>query len=119
MSFVWKKILAGALAPSALLCAAPGAPPPAPRPQGSATPAAALYRKHCATCHGKDGRAQTFKAKFNKARDLTVAPWQETVTDDRLFNSITHGLRRMPAFGKKLNQRQIESLVAHVRALKK
>lgn len=83
-------------------------------------PAAALYNKHCATCHGKDGRAKTMKAKFNKARDLTDAKWQASVTDERLFNSITQGRGgKMPSFGKKLNAGQVESLVAHVRRLKK
>ena len=82
-------------------------------------PAAALYNKHCATCHGKDGRAKTFKAKLNRARDLTDPEWQTAVTDERLFNSITHGRNRMPSFGKKLNAAQVESLVAYVRRLKK
>ena len=91
--------------------------------QGAAfadAPAVALYNKHCATCHGKDGRAKTLKAKFNKARDLTDAEWQAAVTDERLFNSITRGRGdKMPSFGKKLNAAQVESLVAHVRRLKK
>ena len=82
-------------------------------------PAAALYNKHCATCHGKDGRAKTFKAKYNKARDLTDADWQAGVTDERLFNSITRGRDKMPSFGKRLSAAQVESLVAHVRRLKK
>lgn len=33
--------------------------------------ARAIFDSKCATCHGKDGRAKTLKAKFNKARDLT------------------------------------------------
>ena len=81
--------------------------------------AAALYAKHCATCHGKDGRAKTFKAKFNKARDLTDAAWQAGAGDERLFNSITQGRGKMPAFKKKLSPAQVESLVAHVRGLGK
>jgi hypothetical protein len=32
-----------------------------------------LFEKHCDTCHGKDGRAKTFKAKFNHARNLTAS----------------------------------------------
>ena len=120
MSFVWKKVLACALVPSALLVVASVAPPAAGRAQrGAPAATAALYRKHCASCHGRDGRARTSEGKLSKARDLTVAPWQETVTDERLFNTITHGLRRMPAFGEKLSRRQIESLVYHVRRLKR
>ncbi|HYH86668.1 MAG TPA: cytochrome c [Pyrinomonadaceae bacterium] len=83
------------------------------------TDAAALYKKHCDTCHGKDGRAKTFKAKFNHARDLTDAQWQADVTDERLFNSISNGKGKMPSFKKKLTEPRIESLVVYVRGLKK
>ena len=89
------------------------------RAQG-AREAAALFKSKCATCHGKDGRARTFKAKFNSARDLTDAGWQERVTNERIFNSIANGRgSKMPAYGENLSDAQIESLVAHVRSLKK
>jgi cbb3-type cytochrome c oxidase subunit III len=78
-----------------------------------------LFAKNCATCHGKDGKAKTFKAKFNHARDLTDPKWQASVTDERLFNSITNGRGHMPAWGKKLSEPEINSLVAYVRQLKK
>ncbi|HEU4594577.1 MAG TPA: c-type cytochrome [Pyrinomonadaceae bacterium] len=81
--------------------------------------AAALFAKHCAKCHGKDGRAKTLKAKFNKARDLTDARWQKHASDERIFNSITQGGGKMPAFKKKLSSAQIERLVVYVRGLKK
>jgi mono/diheme cytochrome c family protein len=41
------------------------------------------------------------------------------VGDERIFNSIANGRERMPAFGKKLSDAQIEALVAYVRKLKK
>ncbi len=60
--------------------------------------AATLYAKQCASCHGKDGRAKTFKAKFNQARNLTEHGWQEAVSDERIFNSIANGRgKKMPA----------------------
>ncbi|MBC7932330.1 MAG: cytochrome c [Rubrivivax sp.] len=83
------------------------------------TDAAALYKKHCDTCHGKDGRSKTMKGKFKGARNLTDAQWQADVTDERLFNSISNGKGKMPSFKKKLTEAQIESLVAYVRGLKK
>jgi mono/diheme cytochrome c family protein len=76
-----------------------------------------LYSKHCASCHGKDGRAKTFKAKFNHARDLTDPLWQDEVSDERLFNSIMNGRKKMPSYKKKLSEEQINSLVAYVRTL--
>ncbi len=81
--------------------------------------ASVLFEKHCDTCHGKDGHAKTFKAKFNHARDLTDAKWQAEVSDERLFNSISNGKRKMPAWGKKFSEAQINSLVAYVRSLKR
>lgn len=78
-----------------------------------------LFAKNCATCHGKDGQSKTFKAKFNHARNLTDPEWQSSVTDERLFNSITNGRGRMPAWGKKLSDAEINSLVSYVRQLRK
>jgi len=86
----------------------------------AARTAAAIFAKECATCHGKDGQAKTFKAKFNHARNLTEAQWQNSVSDERIFNSINNGKgKKMPAFGKKLSEEEINSLVPYVRGLKK
>ena len=79
-----------------------------------------LYSKHCATCHGSDGRSKTFKGKLKHARDLTDAEWQARVSDERIFNSINNGRgSKMPAFEKKLSESQINALVGYVRQLKK
>jgi len=86
-------------------------------PAGQPITAAELYAKHCASCHGKDGRARTFKAKFNHARDLTDPLWQDEVSDERLFNSIMNGKKKMPSYRKKLTEEQINSLIAYVRTL--
>lgn len=84
--------------------------------------AAQLYGKYCSSCHGKDGRAKTVKAKFNHARDLADSKWQDDASDERIFNSIMNGRNQrgnMPAFSKKLNEREAEALVTYVRGLKK
>ena len=81
------------------------------------TSAPAIYAKQCASCHGKDGRARTFKAKFNHARDLTDPMWQDEVSDERLFNSIMNGKKKMPAYRKKLSEEQVNLLIAYVRRL--
>jgi mono/diheme cytochrome c family protein len=89
-------------------------PSPAPRD------AAAIFESKCATCHGKDGRAKTLKAKFNKARNLTDAAWQAEVSDERIYNSIANGRgKKMPAFAAKLSRAELEGLVGYVRGLKK
>ena len=84
----------------------------------TADDARTLFASECAACHGKDGKAKTFKAKFNHARNLTDPTWQAEVTDERLYNSIHNGKGKMPSFGKKLSDQQINALVAYVRTLK-
>ena len=80
-----------------------------------------LYRRHCVSCHGNDGRAKTSKGKFSHARDLADAQWQANVSDERIFNSIMNGRNvrgNMPAFSNKLNEKEVNSLVGFVRGLK-
>jgi mono/diheme cytochrome c family protein len=74
---------------------------------------------NCASCHGKDSRAKTFKAKFNHARDLTPAKWQMAISDKHIFESILKGTSKMPAFQKKLSEADIAALTSYVRTLKK
>lgn len=79
----------------------------------------AVFLKNCATCHGKDGRAKTFKARFNRARNLTDPAWQESITDEHIYKSILKGKKKMPAFKNKLSKDEIGALVSYVRMLKK
>src|SRR6266498_3373404 len=85
----------------------------------TARSAAELYAKNCASCHGRDGRGKTFKGKLKHARDLANSEWQGNVSDERLFNSIMNGKGKMPVYGKKLAEQEIDALVAYVRGLKK
>ena len=77
-----------------------------------------LYRKQCSKCHGMDGRAQSSKAKFAHARDLTDTKWQDDVTDERIFNSIMNGRNvrgNMPKFADRLSEAEVNGLVTFVR----
>lgn len=76
--------------------------------------AGALFAQSCAKCHGANGGGKTMRG-----RNLTDAKWQAKVSDERIFNSIANGKDRMPAFGKKYSDAQIDALVAYVRKLKK
>ena len=87
------------------------APPAAPD-------AASLFNSQCAKCHGRDGRAKTARGRQTRTRDFTSADWQNDVSDERIFNSISRGKGKMPAF-KKLSDAQIDSLVSYVRRLRK
>jgi mono/diheme cytochrome c family protein len=81
--------------------------------------AIALYSGNCASCHGPDGRAKTSRGRRNHSRDIRDPEWQERVSDERIFNSILNGKGKMPGYGKKLSEKEIDSLVAHVRGLRK
>jgi mono/diheme cytochrome c family protein len=81
--------------------------------------AKAAYDAKCAKCHGKDGRAKGLINKAKGVRNLTDAKWQEDISDERLFNSISNGRGKMPSFKKKLSEAEIDALVAYVRRLKK
>jgi mono/diheme cytochrome c family protein len=50
---------------------------------------------------------------------MTDGQWQNDVTDERLFNSISNGRNKMPSFKKQLSEAQIDALVAYVRRLKR
>ena len=77
-----------------------------------------LFEKHCDTCHGKDG-GKTLKAKFTRVKNLADPKWQEEVSDEHIFNSISNGKGKMPAWGKRFSEPQIDALVSYVRKLKK
>ncbi len=78
-----------------------------------------LYNLYCVTCHGRDGRAQTRKGRSTRARNLADGAWQDRATDERIFNVVSNGKGKMPAFGKKLSEGETDSLVQYVRSLKK
>jgi mono/diheme cytochrome c family protein len=81
--------------------------------------ARSTYNSKCASCHGRDGRANSMHARHEKARDLTTAEWQDSVSDERIYNSISNGKGKMPGFKKKLSDAQIDELVNYVRRLRR
>ena len=78
-----------------------------------------MYNQSCAKCHDRDGQAKSVRGKLTHARDLTDAQWQQKVSDERIFNVISNGKGKMPAFGKKFSEAEINELVNYVRSLKK
>ena len=79
-----------------------------------------LFARHCVICHGSDGRAKTSKGKRTHTRNLAAAEWQDSVSDERIFNSINNGRgSNMPKFNKKLSDSQIDALVSYVRQFKR
>jgi cytochrome c6 len=81
--------------------------------------ARSVYNGKCASCHGRDGRARSAKAKREHARDMSSGEWQDSVSDERIYNSISNGKGKMPGFKKKLSDAQIDELVNYVRRLRR
>ena len=84
----------------------------------------ANWTKHCASCHGKDGKGQTKAGKMAGVKDQTDAQYQAGLNDDKMFTAIKEGLKegakeKMKPFKDKLSDDEIKALIAHVRSLKK
>jgi mono/diheme cytochrome c family protein len=102
---------------AALLLAPAGPPLPGPEP------GRALYRAHCATCHGADGRGGAWRARLLWLRpgDLTT-PEAAALSPTYLADLLRHGGASlgkpgMPSFGFALSDAEIQAVVEYLRAL--
>jgi mono/diheme cytochrome c family protein len=75
------------------------------------------YKRKCAACHGASGDGDTMLGKNLKIRSLRSSDVQKK-SDEELFNIISKGRYKMPAFDHKLSKDQIHDLVRHIRSLK-
>jgi mono/diheme cytochrome c family protein len=82
------------------------------------------WEKHCAKCHGQDGKGKTGTGKELGVKDYTDAKVQGVMTNNiRMLIAIRHGVKegektRMPAFGETLSVDEMKALVQYVRGLK-
>ncbi|MDY0248667.1 MAG: cytochrome c [Pseudomonas sp.] len=77
----------------------------------------ALYSKHCAKCHGKEGRANTLRGWFTSAQDLTDPKWQAETLDSDILDALEKGPRSMPSYANKLSIVEQNSLLKVIRDL--
>jgi len=109
-------ILIAALATSALALGGCGRPDPAKRPErpGEVRDFGLLYGRHCAGCHGADG-------KLGPAPPLNDPLFLAIATDDDLSRVVTAGRKGtlMPAFAREhggpLTPPQVQAMVAGLR----
>jgi mono/diheme cytochrome c family protein len=79
-----------------------------------------LYREHCADCHGLDGRGNTVREMGQPYADLTDDSWKFGGEDSSIANAIREGsFGLMPAYQEKLNEQQIQALVAYLKVLRR
>lgn len=76
----------------------------------------ALYRAHCASCHGNDGRSNTKQGRETEASDLTDPGVKGNATDKNI-RIITNGKGEMPGFKRKLSTAQIASVARYIKGL--
>jgi mono/diheme cytochrome c family protein len=84
---------------------------------------AELFDKKCATCHGKDGKAETAMGRKLNMRNLSDPKVQASATDAQWERVIVEGVKGaggknvMPA--TKLTDAEVKELVKLVRGFKK
>jgi cytochrome c6 len=82
------------------------------------------WEKHCAKCHGTDGKGDTKMGKKLEVKDYTDAKVQAEMKDDEMAKVIKEGRKegdktKMKPFSEFLNDEEIKAMVAYVRTLKK
>ena len=77
-----------------------------------------LYVQECAACHGSAGKGDGPRASELKvdAADLS-SPAVQKQSDRVLFSKITEGKKPMPAFGSKLQDKDLWMVIGYVRTL--
>lgn len=85
-----------------------------------------MFGSKCASCHGKDGKAQTEKGKQMQMRDLADPDFQK-LTDDQMKKAISEGLKRdkggvkqeMDGYKDDVKGPELDALVKYLREFKK
>jgi mono/diheme cytochrome c family protein len=86
------------------------------------------YNIYCAPCHGLAGEGDGLVAK--RAQELQQGTWAFPPTSlhseavrpqpvGQLFNTITNGVRKMPAYGAQISVQDRWAIVLYVRALQR
>lgn len=73
-----------------------------------------VFKSKCAMCHGADGKGQTAMGKKYNIKDLASQDVQSK-SDADLKDIIVKGKDKMPAYGGKLTDDQINGLVNYIR----
>lgn len=79
-----------------------------------------LYKKYCASCHGKEGLGDGVKARSLETfpGDFSGAFYQNQ-TDGEHFYKTKMGRDEMPAYDKKVSDEDIWNMVNYMRTFKK
>jgi cytochrome c553 len=91
--------------------------------RSQAADAKANYQKHCAKCHGADGKGDTKTGKKMGVKDYTNPVLQDRLKDPEAFKAIKEGVKERGKVVMKptagLTDQEIKDLVAYLRKFKK
>jgi cytochrome c6 len=117
-------LLAASLAVATV--ASSGAEGPADEKSASpATPPAELWQRHCAKCHGADGKGDTSLGRRLGVKDYTSARVQAKLKDSQMAESTISGIydhegqARMRAYRGEFTPQEVAELVAYIRKFKR
>jgi mono/diheme cytochrome c family protein len=82
--------------------------------KGSQQKAKELFSKHCARCHGEDGKAETQEGLNLGATDLTSERLKK-MSQAKIASTIKEGKGAMPSFSKELSRSEISLLANYVK----
>jgi len=88
-------------------------------PSAAAERGQELFDLHCALCH--EGPTPDLKKQPPRLEHLFAAkqlPSGAPASDVQVRKTIVEGLRTMPAFDKRLNEQELDDLVAYLHTLK-
>lgn len=75
----------------------------------------ALYKQHCAKCHGESGHADNWRGYLYFARNFTKPSWQAGMSDADILEEINAGPRIMPSYKDKLSEEEKQALIEVIR----
>jgi len=82
--------------------------------------ARAVFAGVCARCHGPEGKGGIPTETQKPPRDLTLAAFQDSITDAEIRDALMKGRAGgMPEFNKTLSEEQMVQLVRFVRTLRR
>jgi mono/diheme cytochrome c family protein len=77
-------------------------------------PAAALYNKKCAMCHGKDGVAKKMGAG---SANLNDPEWKKANSAETITKITAEGSGKMPKYSDKLTADEIKAIADYILTL--
>ena len=115
------QIITGTLFLCVISCSSPADPEFEPKtpeivieaPNADTSLGMGVYNKHCAACHGLNGKGNGFAADFVNDKE------RMSKSDEELLNSIRNGftgkIGYMPSWKTRLNEEEIVSVLAFIR----